>query len=85
MKRGVLFNCGHPGAQIMYCSTFADIKRVKLCLICTKSINDNARDPRAVGVTITDAVNLRNGKHHTFVPDPGSTINACNQCGEVHD
>jgi hypothetical protein len=65
MKRGVLFDCGHPGAQIMYCSTFSDIQRVKLCLTCTKSINDNAQDPRAIGTTITEAVQLREVKHVT--------------------
>lgn len=64
MKRGVLFDCKHPGAQVMYCSTFSTIQRVKLCLTCMKGINDNKDDPRGIGVTITDAVDIRDKVKH---------------------
>jgi hypothetical protein len=63
MKRGHKFDCGHPGAVTMYCSTFSTIERVKLCPSCTTSINDNPQDPRFIGETISVAVDGRDEKH----------------------
>lgn len=64
MKRGVKFDCGHPGAEKMYCSTFSSLERVRLCPTCVSSINDNQQDPRSVAPTVGAAITLRDEVKH---------------------
>lgn len=63
MKRAPIFDCGHVGAERLYVSTFSSIARVVLCHTCAVAINENPQDPRAVGATISEAVELRDIKH----------------------
>lgn len=65
MKRGYRFECGHPGASTQYCSTFAEIQRVKLCPACVRAVNDNPEDPRYVAETVGGAIDGRDHKHDT--------------------
>lgn len=65
MKRGYRHDCQHPGAFAQYCSTFADVQRVKLCPACVSAINDNQQDPRFIADTVGEAIRGREAKHGT--------------------
>ncbi len=70
MKRAFVYECPHPGALVVYVSTFNDIRRARLCEPCTKAINDNPQDPRGIASTVTGAIVMREEKH----PNPGSGV-----------
>lgn len=63
MKRALVFDCKHPGALFVYVSTFADVRRARLCETCKTAINENQQDPRGVASTVTGALALREVKH----------------------
>lgn len=63
MKRGIQYDCKHMGSVTVYCATFADVQRVRLCAPCMKAINENDQDPRSVDFSVSGAVRLRDTKH----------------------